>query len=164
MSAPTAWALAPGPVRAASVVLGLVSAYHLAIALATVLLQPLLLHDILIQHPGASSTAATQTLDASTALSLGVHLPLFVLTAVLAWRLPTGHPLALRPATISQLFGVVFAYASTPPFHDLQPFVPVVIAVQAAVVLLLWIPPTARSYFAAHPRSRRSRKAAVPSQ
>ena len=103
---------------------------------------------------------ATPILDSSATLSLVVHVPLFILTAALAWRLPSGHPLAFRPATISQLFGVVFAYASTPPFSELQPFVPLVIAVQAAVLVLLWVPPASRAFFADHPMSSRSRKRA----
>lgn len=164
MSASTPWRRAPRPVRAASVVLGLVSVYHLSVALAAVLLRPLLRQDIVLQHPAADTAAVGQTLDASTTLSLAVHLPLFILTAILAWRLPTGHPFAVRPATVSQLFGIVFAYASTPPFRDLHPFVPLVIATQAAVVALLWFPAASRAFFAAHPRSRRSRARSVPTR
>ena len=100
-----------------------------------------------------------QLLHGATTLSLTVHIPLFALTALLAWKLPTGHPLAIRPATVSQLFGVAFAYPSTPPFNALHPWVPLFIAAQAIVVLLLWVPRSSRSHTAQYPRSSYNREA-----
>lgn len=154
----------PDSVIAATAVLGIVSLYHLGVALATLIGQSDLRVAIALQRPRAGAEAIEQMLASATALSLAVHLPLFILTALLSLKLPTGHPFALRPATVSQLFGVAFAYASAPPFRGLQPLIPMVIAVQAAVVVLLWIPPASRAYFAAHPKSSRSRQNAASSR
>lgn len=143
----------PLPVVVAQVALALVSALHLLVVVVTVTHQAALRRDVHGDRPGLLD--ADRVASSATALALAVHIPLLVLTGVLAVVLRSGHPWSLRPATVSQTFGIVFAGLSTPPLHALHPLVTVLTLASAAVIGLLWIPARSRRFFAAHPRSRR---------
>ena len=143
----TPHATTPRPVRAARYALGLVCAYHLSLAVTTTALRQTLRSDIASTTPSLGPTQVDDHLSRALIITLGVHLPLFVLTLALARALPSGRAWVLRVSTVSQVFGVGFAYTSTPPFPALHPWIPAIIAAQAAVVVLLWLPESARSFF-----------------
>ncbi|HEY0935100.1 MAG TPA: hypothetical protein VGD91_15310 [Trebonia sp.] len=106
-------------------------------------------------------THQEQAVTRGTTIVLAVHIPLFLLTGFLAFALSSGHPWVLRPATVSQAFGIAFSTVSTPPFDALRPLVPLMIAGGISIIILLWAPPSSRAFFIAHPRSRRSRRNAA---
>jgi hypothetical protein len=75
---------------------------------------------------------------------------------LLAAKLAGARPRTRRLTTVSQLLSVVFSvfsWSSTPMFHAV---IPVVGAVQVVVVVLLWVPGSARRFFTRQPRSRSS--------
>jgi len=145
----------PLPVALAQIILAGVAALHLSIVVITLTHQT----DLRLDLTGAGLAAlnAHQLTTSATTTALAVHIPLLLLTGTLAATLRTRHPWVLRPATVSQAFGIVFARLSTPPLHVLNPLVPTAIAASAAVLVLLWVPARSREFFASHPRSRRSR-------
>ena len=148
----------PAPVTTARILLAIVSAYHLFIPLFTITHLELLRSDLVRRTPGISSDGLDYAISSATTIALTVHIPLFLLTGILAFALSSGHPWALRPATVSQLFSIGFSTISTPPFDVLRLLIPAFIGVGIAIIVLLWAPRTSRAFFAAHPRSRASRR------
>ena len=158
MSATRSVGRPPASVATARIMLAVVSAYHLFIPLFT-LLQTSLLRQNLREHtPAISSQALDGAVTNALTIALAVHIPLFLLTGILAILLSTAHPWTLRPATVSQVFSIGFSFISTPPFDALQPLIPVVIALSAGVITMLWAFPHSRAFFASHPQSRSSRR------
>jgi uncharacterized membrane protein len=143
----------PTAVTSARALLALVAVFHLLVPLYTLTHLSQLTHDIATDHPGGHPASRLAT--SATVTALAVHLPLLALTGFLAVALRSAHPWTRRPATVSQLFGIAFAAASTPPLHALHPLVPLAISLSTAVVVLLWAPAASRSFFASHPRRRR---------
>jgi hypothetical protein len=148
----------PRPVTVARILLGVVAVDHVAVPAVSLTHIPALRAAVSVAHPAYDPPAITRAVDTVLATSLAVHLPLLILTAVLVWKLPTGHPWALRPATVSQALGIVFSGLSSAPLPALHALVPVVDAVQLAVIVMLWAPRTSRAFFSAHARSRRIRR------
>lgn len=148
----------PRPVRVARVLLAAAAVDHIVVPAVTLTHVPALRAAVRAAHPADDPAAITRAVDTLTATSLAVHLPLLILTAVLVWKLPTGHPWVLRPATVSQALSIVFSGLSSAPLPALHALFPVVDAVQLTVIVLLWGPRTSRDFFNAHPRSRRIRR------
>lgn len=143
----------PGTVTCARLFLAVVSLYHLAIAGFTLTHTDLLHRDLTAHHPSASPAVTDHDVHTAVTLVVAVHLPLFLLTGVLAVVLASGRPYALRPTTVSQLFGVAFSSVSTPPFDGLGFLIPAIITFQAGVIFFLWAPRRSREFFSANSKS-----------
>ncbi len=72
---------------------------------------------------------------------------LLAITTALIWKLPTGHRWALRPATFSQVLTIVTGAILWPAASDLVVTVLVADVLSATIILLLWVPRSARAFF-----------------
>jgi hypothetical protein len=99
--------------------------------------------------PGYDAVALTRSMSLILARTVAVHLPLLILTAVLIWKLPSGHPWARRPASVSQGFGTIFSVLSSAPLRALQTLIPFVDTIQLTVIVLLWVPRSSRTFVSA---------------
>lgn len=104
--------------------------------------------EIAVMHPefNAATTGAAVTI-ALRAASI-FHGVLLALSVGLAIALEKPREWLRRLATVSQLIAILFSvvsWRSSAMFHGI---IPLVDAAQIGIVLLLWIPRSARSFFA----------------
>lgn len=141
--------------------LALVAANHVVVPAIALTHLPALRAAVATAHPTYDDPAVDRAVDTVLTTTLAVHVPLLLLTAVLVWKLPTGHPWVLRPATVSQALGIAFSGLSSAPLPALHALTPIVDTVQLAVITLLWAVASSRAFFRAHPRSRHARRLRV---
>lgn len=121
----------PGPVQWARGLLVLVAAGHVAV--------PLVLW----------SEGAQEGIGGA----LAIHVPLAVLSLVLARALSSGSPWALRPAAVSQVLSILFSVLLWSSPTTARSVTPILVAVQLSVLVLLWAPGSARAFFLRGARS-----------
>jgi hypothetical protein len=119
---------APRTIQAARALLMLVVLYHLGFPLLELL--------------------QTHAAGVRLAQSIAQNAFLLVLTAVLICKLPTGHRWARRPATFSQILTIVTGALMWPAALDLIVTILAADALSVAIVILLWIPSSTRTFFA----------------
>lgn len=140
----------PAPVQWARAMLAAVAISHLAIPVLMAVNQDALRDEIASQHPDFDAADLSQSTDIAVTSGAVFHGLLFVLCALLVWKLPTARPWTRRLTTISQLLSVVFSavsWSTSPMFHAV---IPIIGAAQILIVALLWKPQTAREFFAKH--------------
>ncbi|AKU14714.1 hypothetical protein [Luteipulveratus mongoliensis] len=99
------------------------------------------------QHPDFGADEVRKSADIAVVSGAVFHGILLVLCLVLVAKLATGRPWTRRLTVVSQLLSVVFSafsWSSSPMFHVV---IPVVGAVQLAIVALLLVPREARDFF-----------------
>ncbi|MEQ0557592.1 hypothetical protein ABJI51_00820 [Amycolatopsis sp. NEAU-NG30] len=139
----------PKPVRAAQVLLALVALAHLVIPVVMTARRDTLRDAIAAGHPDFAAAEVARAADLAVVSGAVFHGLLLVLCLLLVVKLAGGRPWTRRLATVSQLLSVVFgavSWSSSPMFRAV---VPVVALAQLAVVILLWAPATARTFFTA---------------
>ena len=72
---------------------------------------------------------------------------LLIVTTVLIWKLPSGHRWALRPATFSQVLTIITGAILWPTASDLIVIVLIADALSVMIIILLWVPSSARTFF-----------------
>jgi hypothetical protein len=103
------------------------------------------------QHPEFGAAEIARSADIAVVSGAVFHGVLLALCALLLWKLPSGRPWTRGLATVTQLLSVVFgvvSWSSSPMFHAV---IPVVAAAQVVLVGLLWVPQSAREFFAKRP-------------
>jgi hypothetical protein len=138
----------PMPVQSARVLLAAVAISHLVVAVVMSINQSTLRDQIATQHPDFDAAEVARSTDIAVTSGAVFHGILLVLCALLVWKLATARPWTRRLTTVSQLLSVVFSvvsWSSSPMFHAV---IPVIGAAQVVIVVLLWIPRTAREFFA----------------
>jgi hypothetical protein len=138
---------APAPVRWARGLLVLVALSHVVVAVVLWARQDALRDEIAAQHPDFGADEVARSAGIAVTSGAVFHGVLLVVCLLLAWKLASGRPWTRRLTTVSQLLSVVFSvfsWSSSPMFHLV---IPLVGAVQVAVVVLLWAPPAARRFF-----------------
>ncbi|MEA5361171.1 hypothetical protein VA596_16620 [Amycolatopsis sp., V23-08] len=135
------------PVRWARWLLVLVALSHVVVAVVLWTRQDVLRNEIAAQHPDFGADEVARSAAIAVTSGAVFHGVLLVVCLLLAWKLATGRPWTRRLTTVSQLLSVVFSvfsWSSSPMFHVV---IPLVGAVQVAVVVLLWAPPASRRFF-----------------
>jgi hypothetical protein len=139
----------PKPVRAAQALLALVALAHLVIPVVLTAHRDVLRDAIAAGHPAFDPAEVARAADLAVVSGAVFHGLFLVLCLLLVVKLASGRPWTRRLATVSQLLSVVFgavSWSSSPMFHAV---VPVVALAQLAVVVLLWAPAPARTFFTA---------------
>lgn len=126
----------PRPVQVARGLLTVVALGHVVIPVA-------------IGFGSGFGFGGTARSDGAVAGAAAIHVPLLALTLFLASRLASGRPWTRRMTTVSQLLSLAFGVVLWSSPTTCAPLVPVLGAVQLAIVALLWRGPTARRFFAA---------------
>jgi len=137
----------PAPVRWARGLLVLVALSHVVVPVVLWARQDVLRDEIAAQHPDFGADEVARSAGIAVTSGAVFHGVLLVVCLLLAWKLVHGRPWTRRLTTVSQLLSVVFSvfsWSSSPMFHLV---IPLVGAVQVAVVVLLWAPPAARRFF-----------------
>jgi len=144
-----AWAsLVPTPVQSARVLLTAVAISHLVVPVVMGVNQTTMRDQIATQHPDFGAAEVARSADIAVTSGAVFHGILLGLCALLMWKLATARPWTRRLVTVSQLLSVVFSvvsWSSSPMFHTV---IPIVGAAQILIVALLWVPRTAREFFA----------------
>lgn len=135
----------PVPVNSARVLLAVVAAAHAVIPVVMWLKQDSLRDQITHTHPELGVEQVDRSVTTTLASGIGFHSFLVLLCGYLAYALASGKPRTHRIAIISQALGIIFSvvsWSSSPMFHAV---IPLLDAVQAAVIVLL-LTRTARSF------------------
>jgi hypothetical protein len=141
----------PAPVQSARVLLTAVAISHLVVPVVMGIDQSTLRDQIAGRHPEFGAAEVARSAGIAVTSAAVFHGILLALCALLAWKLATARPWTRRLTTVSQLLSVAFSvvsWSSSPMFHAA---IPVIGAAQILVVALLWLPRTAREFFARRP-------------
>ncbi|WP_037361621.1 hypothetical protein [Amycolatopsis orientalis] len=133
--------------------LAVVAVSHLAVAVLMWLNRDALRTQIVSQHPDFAASEVDRSVEIAVVSGAVFHGVLLVLCALLVGKLTTARRWTRRLATVSQLLSVVFSavsWSSSPLFHV---SIPIIGAAQLLLVALLWIPRSAREFFASRKSS-----------
>ncbi len=138
----------PGAVRSSRALLLAVAVSHLVIPLVMWANEAALRAEIAARYPGFGQAEVDRSAVVAIESGAVFHGILLVLCVVPAWKLATGRRWTRRLTTATQLLSVVFSvfsWTSSSMFHAV---IPVVVLAQVVLVALLWVPRTARDFFA----------------
>ncbi|MFJ1759480.1 hypothetical protein ACIOD2_04125 [Amycolatopsis sp. NPDC088138] len=137
----------PAAVQWARGLLALVASSHLVVPIVMFAREGTLRDEIAAQHPDFGADEVARSAAIAVTSGAVFHGVLLVVCLLLTWKLAGGRPWTRRLTTVSQLLSVVFSvfsWSSSAMFHVV---IPLVGAVQIAVVVLLWAPPATRRFF-----------------
>ncbi len=148
----------PPPVHASRLLLALIGLSHLAVPLVMLVRAGALRDEIAAQHHDFGPAELDTAVRAALVAAVAFHAVLLLICGYLALALPRGRFWLWRLALVSQALGIVFStvsWSSSTMFHAV---IPIVVTVQAAVLVLLLLP-ASRAFFKHSRREGNARRA-----